>query len=672
MTATLRWGRQTEPGAISRVARVMLWLVLAVVLLGLVASPARAADEPASRFVWDEVSVTLRLQEDGTIRVREHDTVAFTGGPFRQGYREIPLSAIESLSEVTVAEVIDGVAQPYRYVPPSAYVRPFPQTYTYQRVGTMLRIEWSFPPTTSAERSFVIEYLARGALRVYAAATPPYQEISWMAVDSVLTRDAPVNKATLIFILPRPVDPAATVAEGDGTPFGGQDGQLWFWQAEHLGPGDTLGASLQFPPLVPASKPAWQDTYDRQIATEASANLVFLGLALLTAFGGSVGLLAAWWLRGRDPQPGLVPERLTAPPYDTPPGVVGALLDEMVDERDYVATLIDLGRRGVVRITSRVQPVVSRKQQMVVTLLEPEASLAPFERELLAMLFAKRWVRDAQMNLPLDDPTGMEETLQRVNNLLYGELVQRGYFTAPPPGTRTGWRYAGIALWVVAALVLLLGKLIVSSIVWPLLASLALAALGTAVFVVSRHMPRKTRAGAEAAARWQAFRRNMEAVDRLDALHGGQDSFERYLPYAVVFGIQEPWIDAFSRATTAAPAWHNLENLDGNWPRTTWRSGARVPVPTPDIGLPDLPDVGGLQGISSLASSSLQASSDTLYDMFNEVGDAFNPEKVLRNVSATAMSPDTGELALKIGLTVLRIALSGGKGRSGGGGGGFW
>ena len=29
----------------------------------------------------------------------------------------------------------------------------------------------------------------------------------------------------------------------------------------------------------------------------------------------------------------------------------------------------------------------------------------------------------------------------------------------------------------------------------------------------------------------------MEAVDRLDTLHGGEDRFERDLPYAVVFGI---------------------------------------------------------------------------------------------------------------------------------------
>ncbi|MEZ4564856.1 MAG: DUF2207 domain-containing protein [Thermomicrobiales bacterium] len=654
-----------------RIAQAVGWLVLAAVLLGF-AAPARAADEPASRFVWDEVSVTVRLQDDGALHVREHDTVRFTGGPFRQGYREIPLAAIENISQIAVAEVIDGVANPYTSVPRNAYSRMAPHTYTYQRVGTMLRIEWSFPPTTNGTRAFVIEYLAEGALRVYDNAEPPYQEISWMAVDSVLTRDAPVNQATLIFILPHPVDPAATVAEGDGTPFGGEDGQTWVWRAEHLGPGDTLGASLQFPPLVQASKPDWQDTHDRQLSRDASANLVLLGLALLTAVGGSVGLLAAWWFRGRDPQPGLVPDRLNAPPDDTPPGVVGALLDEQVDERDYVATLIDLGRRGVVRITSRVQPVVSRKQQMVVTLLEPDAPLAPFERELLVMLFAKAWWRHAQVNLPLDDPAGMEETLQRVKNLLYGELVQRGYFTAPPPGTRETWRYAGALLWFLAVTVLLLGKLIVSSLVWPLLASLALAALGTAVFLVSRHMPRKTRAGAEAAARWQAFRRYMEAVDRLDAQHGGQEGFERYLPYAVVFGIQEPWIDAFARATASAPAWHDLVNLDGDWPRTTWRSGTRVPVPTSGLGLPDLPDVGGLQGMSSLASSSLQASSSTLYDLFNEVGDAFNPEKVMRNVGSAAMSPETGELALKIGLTVLRIALSSGKGRSGGGGGGFW
>lgn len=663
MTGALLRERHVLSMAGSLITRAVLWGATVATLIGLAASPTIAADERASRFVWDEVSVTVRLQDDGTARVREHDTVRFFGGPFRHGYREIPLAAIDDISQVTVTEVGSGPAERYLFVQPGSYSRNAPHTYTFQQVGTVMRIEWSFPPTTSAMRAWVIEYTAGGVLRVYDEARPPYEEIWWIGVDRELTRNSPVIKATLILILPRPVDPAETVAESNGTPFGGEDGLVWLWRAENLREGDTLEASLRFPPLIGASKPSWQDARDRQSAREAPANLAFLGLALLTAVGGSVGLLAAWWTRGRDPLPGLTPDRLTAPPYDTPPGIVGALLDEQVDERDYVATLIDLGRRDVVRITSLPQPVVSRGQRMVLTLLKPDAALAPFERTLLSALFTKSWWRYAQVHLPLDDAAGLREALQRVESQIYSELVQRRYFTQRPPGTRVSWRYAGIVLWVVAVAVLLIGMATLSSMTWALLASVALVAVGAAVFVLSRHMPQKTRTGAEAAARWQAFQRHMESADRLGEFDGDQSGFERYLPYAVAFGIERSWIGAFVRGETASPSWYDAVNLDSShWIHAAARAGARVPAPGLEGAL--LPDLGGLQNVSSFTASSLQAISDTFIDLFDEMRFAFSPEDLLRDMDVSG-----ADVALEIGFGVLKAA-AGGRG-SGGGGGGF-
>ena len=115
------------------------------------------------------------------------------------------------------------------------------------------------------------------------------------------------------------------------------------------------GPPSQFPPLVSATKPVWQDASDRreQLMRERGPQLTLflLGLALLIAIGGGIAVLAVWWTRGRDPEIGPVPEIIpVTPPADLPPAVVGALVDEQVDQRDIVATLVDLGRRGILRI----------------------------------------------------------------------------------------------------------------------------------------------------------------------------------------------------------------------------------------------------------------------------------------------------------------------------------
>ena len=64
-----------------------------------------------------------------------------------------------------VGEVTGDTVQPYQYVSPGDFSADVPNTYTYREVGPTLRIEWSFPRTTSQSRTFQIDYDAFGVLR---------------------------------------------------------------------------------------------------------------------------------------------------------------------------------------------------------------------------------------------------------------------------------------------------------------------------------------------------------------------------------------------------------------------------------------------------------------------------------------------------------------------------
>jgi probable HAF family extracellular repeat protein len=230
-----------------------------------VGAPSASPPSTARSVVWDGIDVTVELRENSALRVTERNRIDFIGGPFRSGYREIPLTAIEDVDQITVGEV-DGGIQAYRYVSPSEFSADNPNTYTYRVTGPTLRIDWSFPPTTSQSRTFQLDYDALGALRVYDDVETPYQQISWIGVDDDITENARVNNATLRFVLPQPVDPGRTVIQGPGSQQPEEhttDGKTWVWTASNLGPGETLEASLQFPPLVAATKPSWQTTSDR-------------------------------------------------------------------------------------------------------------------------------------------------------------------------------------------------------------------------------------------------------------------------------------------------------------------------------------------------------------------------------------------------------------------------
>jgi Predicted membrane protein (DUF2207) len=654
-----------------RVASRLVLLLLAVLTIVAAAAswPLLATAQTTRSFVWDRVDVTVTLQADGTLHVTERDLARFSGGPFRRGFRDIPLARIERIDNVRVARVVQlrtGTGPvPLRYVAPDAFSMDVPNTFTVRRMGTTVRIEWSFPATTSASRTFQINYVAHGALRVYPDHDPPYQQISWAGVDRALTEDARVNAASLTFILPRPVDPDQVIVDGPGGSAPEDhtaDGKTWTWGATNLGRGDSLGATLEFPPLVSATKPAWQDASDRreQLMRERGPQLTLflLGLALLIAIGGGIAVLAVWWTRGRDPEIGPVPDILVTPPADLPPAVVGALVDEQVDQRDIVATLVDLGRRGILRINPGTSGDFS------VTLLRDPLDVSPFEGALLATIFGS----DLRINRVValsEAKAAFDEAGSRLRSILYDELVQHGFFPTRPSRTRILWEAAGVTLMVVAAVA---GWASMSTLfdieptVW--MPGAALLALGALVWFVARVMPRKTVAGAKAAAEWRAFGKYLKQIDEFEQLDMAQDLFDRYLPYAIVFEIETSWITTFSRVATPAPRWWGPHV--GSFPLPSDLGGlAGGPVGSggagPSLGVPSL------QGLSNQMGQSLQASSEALFGLFNSAGETFSGSSVATSGASAARGGSGFSGSLRgVGLvfTILGAA-------SGGGGGGF-
>ena len=267
--------------------------------------------------VWDEIDVTVELREDSSFHVTERDRIDFIGGPFRSGYREIPLARIEAVDNIRVGEVDRGLGPALPVRRPQAISRPtLPNTYSYPRSWSDTADRVELPAHHSQSRTFQIDYDAYGALRVYDDAETPYQQISWIGVGDEITENAPVNDATLRFVLPRPVDPGRTFIQGPGSERPEdhtEDGQTWTWTASDLGRGDSLEAGLQFEPLVLAAEPSGRRPATGRSSSRPSARqwvagsiLLFLGLGLLIAIGGGVAVLATWWTRGRDPEIGPV------------------------------------------------------------------------------------------------------------------------------------------------------------------------------------------------------------------------------------------------------------------------------------------------------------------------------------------------------------------------------
>lgn len=641
----------------------LLRILLLIGLATLLAPPAleyggAALAQDGRSVEWSRFDVTLELREDATYAITERQAVRFTGGPFRNGFRDISLTRIESIDQIRMGELVNGALVPYEFVSPGRFDNA-PGTYTYSVRNADVHVEWSFPPTTNQTRTFVVQYVVAGALRVYLDQDPPYQQISWTAVGSGITEIAPVRDASMTMVLPQaaPIDQTEVQPPSDPADHT-TDGRTWRWETSNLRRGEEWTVGLRFPPQVAAGPPAWQDASDRAevLAQERASrtalfDLIALAIAGLLLIGGPLALLATWFSRGRDPRVGPVPDFIATPPDDTPPGIVGALLDERANDHDIIASLVALGSRGVLTIeeTGGMLPAaVGGGRDFKLTVRDADAPLAPFEQRLVAALFGRNFTNGESVKLS-EVKEKFNLALPSISAAMYQDLVDRGFFTASPDATRTRWRRAGA---IGAFLALFGGCFLIgaaaefATLIWLPVA--VLAALAGAVFLFSSAMPRKTELGAETAAKWQAFRRYLDDIEQYEQLEQSKTIFERYLPYAIAFGLEKSWVQKFAAVNAPVPAWYGAPTLGpvgdlgphypygrGRGPVVIFGGGDFAGSRGGDFG-GDMPrggdggpvsgwgSGGGLQDLSDSMGGGLQGLSGGLFDLFDSASRTFS------------------------------------------------
>ena len=103
--------------------------------------------------------------------------------------------------------------------------------------------------------------------------------------------------------------------------------------------------------------------------------------------------------------------------------------------------------------------------------------------------------------------------------------------------------------------------------------TLAMILTGIVLFLFGLIMPKRTQVGAELSWEIKGFKMFMETVDKDRAqFYEKENIFEKFLPYAIVFGMTSLWIqkmrDIYGEEfyTTYAPAWYvgSLAHFDVN------------------------------------------------------------------------------------------------------------
>lgn len=595
------------------------WMVIALlgVLIGCIvtiASDAASAQSTRS-VVWRSYDVTIDVQQDGTYRVTEVMEVEFSGAPaFTFGFAEIPTTRVESIENVSVAEDLGVLSDPFEQV----RAEPVAGQFRVTDESDLKYVRYVFSPTTNRTRTFILSYTATGALRAYPDASPPSEQIYWIAIDKAVTEIARVERASVTVHLPEAIDPASVIL-GEDTPGPANerttDGQTWSWSASDLTIGEDFVIRMEFPAIAGVAAPSWQAADDRAFADaqrderrRTQLGVIALILGLITLPAGGFWLTREYRNHGRDPHVGLIAETLETPPDDLPGGLVGVLVDEKVATRDMVAALIGLANRGEIVIEQR------DKDDFDLQRTGGTGQASSHEDVLLAALFSGKHNQRISMKEARKEITKKSSDIREA---MYRDLVEQGYFERSPESVRNRWIVTGVLLFGagVAVAAFLAGSRVVG------LAAIILGAvaiiLGAAVFLLAQVMPRKTLKGAELAAKWRAFERYLREIEKFEQqspLARDPLLYERYLPYATAFGIEKQWTERFARAGAPAPRWFiPMGGNSGSWSDDSGGgSGGGFNIPSP-------------QGMSNSAMMSLASASAGMASFLNSASTAFTP-----------------------------------------------
>lgn len=285
-------------------------------------------------------------------------------------------------------------------------------------------------------------------------------------------------------------------------------------------------------------------------------------LAILWYVVLPIFIVVHYFMHGRDPKamyqsipalfeaPNLNGRRLT-------PAEVGTIIDEVADNADISASIVDLAIRGYLKIEeikddSLTGSIFNKTDYKLIQLKEEISELMGFEQTLLNKLFKGG---------PEVEMSSLKQAFyndsEKVKDQIYEQVVSDGFFPHNPKKIRNKW-----------------GVIFVPAFMTFNIHTAALAA------IFGRIMPRKTKEGADIAVHARGLKKFLTSQeDQLEFQEKNWYLFEKLLPYAVAFGVTNTWVKRFKDMHDVYTAtWYtgsSLTSMD-NFSRSISRFGNTV------------------------------------------------------------------------------------------------
>jgi len=473
----------------------------------------------------------IYINKDGTVYVEENINYDFQHA-YRHGiYRDIPYEYKLDYKNYNLKIDVDGVTN----------LSDAPYQYKATKSGGMVKIRIGDPEKKiTARHGYKIGYFVIGAVQYF----DDHDELYWNVTGNEWRVPIKNASAKIYFDEEIPDGIIAKCFTGawkstkENCSYDIKASTVTYQTIGALRGGEGLTIVVGLPKGV-LKEPSFLSKLIWLLRDNWYISLPFLTFALL---------YHRWNTTGRDPEGRSVVSVMYEPPEGFTPAEAGTLLDEQAHIIDITSTIIDLAIRGFIKIEEIESTIfyyfTDKDYKLSVTKNPGPDELKSYESIIFNGIFK---TGDSIMISDLKDKFYTE--LPPAKKALYKELIDKKYFPTNPENVRKIYKWIG-------TIILILSFFLLGTI----LGKLSLAVSGVLIIIFSRYMPRKTKKGAIANNHLLGFREFIEKAekDRIEKLAKDDPTlFDRVLPYALVFGLEDKWANAFSDIYREPPNWYH-------------------------------------------------------------------------------------------------------------------
>ena len=575
-----------------------IFFILSLVITMLSFNVAHAQE--SKDYFYKNFDVNITVNRDSSFLVEERQLYSYQNR-FNMGYRSIPLKNISDITDVQVIDGATGKALEYSPNILEKYNAASWGMYTFYKKDGQMNIEWYYN-LENTDHLWIIKYNVYGGIGYFK----DHDEIYWNIFTDY---DVPIQSSLVNINLPpnnfvaSDLKPSAYTTIPGNNPnnfFRDSDNMFQYFTAGPFAKKEAFTVALSWPKGVLHESDFW--IYWLSI----NWPLVLSGLVIIF----TIIYLFIYWLFSEKLKKGKGTIIATyTPPHDLPPAMAEIIVTERNSPRAWSATVVDLAVRGYVQIKEDssnelvnlfgkrntifffltflivliVGFITNNQIAIIASLLilfggttvafgvrnskdyeifkvkgfDDDNTLHNYEREFLKILFRIESFSTARMKhaSPLEknkmymDMVGLKKNLNReissdeptsfeipFSNLDKYNLI---YALTPVLALVSVMVFSFLGVYAKYIFMLMV-------IIWSVVT----------IYYFIKFNPRLSKEGRILREEWLGFKLYLETAEKYRMQNLTPEIFEKYLPYAIIFGVEKKWAKAFDSIIKSEPSWY--------------------------------------------------------------------------------------------------------------------